>query len=289
VKEAQQQREADEAEYRKKHSVHRQHHPPPDHIAEVTERLAVEGVERENRIAALRAEVVKGEENTCQSTPTILEHSRKLASSHADFLTRISDWTAEKQRREEEYEQFRAIQAEAVPLTIHEMVQVDVTDFWQRQQEKQDEAAQRLEARKAEEGKRSVAEVKAAPAIDKRSSQLAAETRGAQPGASNHAEHLLAWGKQASERKARKRQELEAKLQPPPSPAINPNAKRLAAKWEKNQAERRQRKKLLTEAQANAETTFKPAVNTRPKDWRPSSAPSGGRHSRCESPSYLTS
>ena len=29
------------------------------------------------------------------------ESSRKLASSHADFLTRIADWTMEKQRREE--------------------------------------------------------------------------------------------------------------------------------------------------------------------------------------------
>ena len=283
LKEAQQQREAEEAEYRKRNSVHRQARTPSNQIAEVSGRLAVEGVERENRIAALRAEVVKGEEDTCQPTPTILEHSRKLATSHADFLTRIADWTAEKQRREEEYEEFRVIQAEAVPLTIHEMVQVDVGDFWQRQQEKQDEAAQKLEVRKAEEVRRSVAEVKATPAIDKRSAQLAAESRGddqASASTSKHAEHLLAWGKQASERKTRKRQELEAKQQPPPSPAINANSKRLAAKWEKTQAVRRQRKKLLTEEQANAESTFKPAINARSKEWRASSVPSGGRHSR---------
>jgi hypothetical protein len=71
-----------------------------------------------------------------------------------------------------------------------------------------------------EEVQRAVAEVKSTPAINVRSAALVAETRG-QESSGNHAETLLAWGKQASERKERKRQELEAKLQPPPSPAIN--------------------------------------------------------------------
>ena len=42
------------------------------------------------------------------SVRRIGEYSRKLAASHADFLTRIADWTAEKQRREEEYEEYVA-------------------------------------------------------------------------------------------------------------------------------------------------------------------------------------
>ena len=290
----------------------------------------------------------------------VLGAQRRLAASHADFLTRIADWTHEKQRREEEYEDYRVAQAEAVPMTIHEMVQVDPGNFYQRQQEflgkfmmslrsslslrstqaiwsllamyrpssdrlrvMIDGAAMKLEARKAEEVQRAVAEVtslsphcrhvcrwkltplsnthlhltcaslaphlhltccrmlhqvKNAPAINVRSAALAAETRG--PESANHAEALLAWGKQASERKARKRQELEAKLQPPPSPAINANSKRLAAKWEKSQEERRRKKKLLAEEEASAKVTFKPTINKRSKEWRPSSAPSGGRHSR---------
>ena len=238
----------------------------------------MEGQERENRIAVLRAEVHKGEVDACQPTPTILENSRRLAASHADFLTRIADWTEEKQRREEEYEDYRVAQAEAVPMTIHEMVQVDPGNFYQRQKGFLDEAAMKLEARKAEEVQRAVAEVKNAPAINVRSAALAAETRG--PLSANHAEALLAWGVQASERKERKRQELEASLRPPPSPAINANSKRLAAKWEKTQEERRRKKKLLAEEEASAEVTFKPTINKRRKEWRPSSAPSGGRHSR---------
>ena len=34
------------------------------------------------------------------------------------------------------------------------------------------------------------------------------------------------------------------------------------------------------EQEARAETTFTPSLNQRRRDWRPSSAPSGGRHSR---------
>ena len=62
--------------------------------------------------------------------------------------------------------------------------------------------------------------------------------------------------------------------------AINANSKKLAERWERTQAQRRQRRQQQIEQEAAAETTFTPSLNQRRRDWRPSSAPSGGRHSR---------
>ena len=140
-----------------------------------------------------------------------------------------------------------------------------------------DDAAARLEAARAEEEQRAVSEVRPGPAIDKHSAALAA---GVVPSnQSVHADQLLAWGKQADERRERRRAELAEKV-PPPSPAINANSKKLAERWERTQAQRRQRRQQQIEQEARAETTFTPSLNQRRKDWRPTSAPSGGRHSR---------
>ena len=94
-------------------------------------------------------------------------------------------------------------------------VQVDASGFWERQQGMLDDAAARLEAARAEEEQRAVSEVRPGPAIDKHSAALAA---GVVPSnQSVHADQLLAWGKQADERRERRRAELAEKV-PPPSP-----------------------------------------------------------------------
>ena len=172
------------------------------------------------------------------------------AASHEDFLTRIGRDTVERRVRDQQHTELKQ-ELNKPPPTIHAAVAVDVDEFLKRQLASHEGAQSRLAAAVAEAELKADKTVRPRPMILPRSAELAGERK---------VDELIKWRADREERLEAKRAAIRAAA-PLPSPSINKNSDKLAARWAADRHERSARREAAALADATKENTFAPRIN----------------------------